>query len=126
MEFCELSADGSCSKCGRELCPETKRICWPGAPPSAIAIPVRGESTARPRRVKAGPCPHLLEPTLESVRLFGCGCSSEKKNGILVSVFGCDLHGRCVPFTRGTHLEDESIVRCVVCPDNPANRNEAI
>lgn len=70
-------------------------------------------------------CPHLLDPTEESTRLFGCGCSSERKNGIEVTVWKCARHGRCVTLERGTHLSDESIVRCVVCPDNPANQNQS-
>ena len=72
-----------------------------------------------------GACPHLGGALGESARVYGCGCYSEKKTGIEVGIFECDLHGRCVIFEKGTHLEDEAIHRCVVCPDNPAKRVES-
>lgn len=70
-------------------------------------------------------CPHFLgslEPA-EEVTVFGCGCSSSKENGFVVTVAGCDLYGKCVTFTRGTHTSDRAIKRCIECESNP-NRNK--
>lgn len=77
-------------------------------------------SDASPSVPAKSPCEHLLSPLLGvSVLVFGQGCRSEQKNGVQVSVYRCDLHGKCVTFRRGTHLSDPTIMRCVVCPDRP-------
>lgn len=66
-------------------------------------------------------CPHLLgsfDPQ-QSTLVYGCGCASTRTNGQTVTVSECALHGRCVTFSRGTHLADATIKRCVECEDNP-------
>lgn len=63
-------------------------------------------------------CPHLLDPLGESVTLYGCGCSSSKKNGIDASVWGCDLFGKCVR-QKGTHVSDPVVKLCHGCESNP-------
>ncbi len=110
MSLCQY-AKGQCTLCHRPLMKDQEREC-------------KGRHQHRALRQVArsvtADCPHLLEPLGEETRLFGCGCASEKKNGILVSVYGCDLHGRCVTMPRGT-LADESIKTCAKCGDNPNN-----
>ena len=40
-----------------------------------------------------------------------------KANGTTVTVCECELHGRCVIFSRGTHLSDPMVMRCSQCAD---------
>lgn len=63
-------------------------------------------------------CPRLGEPTGESVQVYGVGCPSEQ---CLTAVWACALYGRCVPLPRGTSLADDTISRCLVCPDRPVS-----
>lgn len=102
-----LSKGARCIRCGYDL-----KMDYQQAPVRACEKP-------------AEPCPHFLGSTGESVLVFGCGCASDKKNGAPISVCGCELHGRCVEFNRGTHLSDETVKRCATCDDNPANRSSA-
>lgn len=68
-------------------------------------------------------CPHFLGATKETVKVLGCGCPSESKEGIDITVCECALetHPRCTLFERGT-ITDASVVRCSTCLDNPSNQ----
>lgn len=105
--LCLDDGAGRCSNCRRRLPPRLIRNCF-------------GKNPQKTKAAVVGVCPHLLDPTDESVLLFGCGCSSDKKNGVATSVFECDLYGRCAPLARGTHLSDESVKMCAKCESNPA------
>jgi hypothetical protein len=73
-----------------------------------------------PRRIAPHGCPHLLHPTQETVQIYGIGCKSSA--ACYTTVWSCNLYERCVPLPRGSGLADESIIRCLVCADNPVNK----
>jgi hypothetical protein len=54
-------------------------------------------------------CKHLLDPTEETVQVFGCGCRSET---VLTTVWMCELYGRCIIVTNGKEVSDPSVMRC--------------
>ncbi len=115
QKICTTFENGACVDCDQPQC-DCRRLCKPWLKGKSRAWPKPTQSTAaHPIEI----CPHLLGPIGESVKLFGCGCASSSKNGIDVSVWGCELHGKCVTFVKGTRLGDETIKRCVACGDNP-------
>jgi hypothetical protein len=125
-EFPSLAKGASCFRCGYTLKRDYvsfARVCKPpGAGRLASSISTRKQLGGYTEQILT--CPHLLDPISET-RVYGCGCCSEKKNGVPVTVFGCELHGRCVTFARGTHLADETVRRCATCEDNPHLLNQA-
>lgn len=66
-------------------------------------------------------CPHLGDSAHKSTVIYGIGCSSQRINGIFVGACECSLHKLCVPHHKATSVQDESIVICHNCLDNPAN-----
>lgn len=61
-----------------------------------------------PRRdVMSAPCLHQGEPTGESFRCRGCPGSPR-----VHALFGCALHGACLPLASAT-----GVVCCAACPD---------
>lgn len=115
--WCE---ENPCKRCGRMTRAGFLQVCnddWPESKlPTPLGLGDYVESKSRKE------CRYLLDPTGDSVTLFGCGCPSSRKNGVQTAVFQCSLHGRCSPHPKGTHLSDASVQRCVTCPDNPAKR----
>ena len=65
-------------------------------------------------------CPHLGDPTGNSVRVFGCGCPSERRNGCDTATYECAQFVECLPRYRATRLSREGIALCVTCEHNPA------
>lgn len=108
-EFPNYSKGAKCSACGTEL---KRNYVGPVYRPCGVTV-------------APAPCPHLGPSTGESVLIFGCGCSSSKTNGIEVTVFECDIHNRCVTYSRGNLAEGSTMKRCLGCADNPVNRNPA-
>lgn len=105
-----------CANCGRSvpdgLKPPVRRNCIDGVHNECEF----GEESS---------CPNLRDSTGGSVRVFGCGCGSEKRNGIFTTVFECALHGKCAPLPRKGKLADdvEGVTLCHSCPDNPQLNN---
>src|SRR5574343_616588 len=103
-----------------------------GTPCEHCGYRLKRDYTTSPQRTCRGQhapqreCPHLLDPTGDTTRVFGCGCASSRANGIEVSVFECGLYGRCVIFPRGTHLANPTIRRCATCEKNPQKRDYKI
>lgn len=102
---CQTNRVGFCQQCGGHVTAIQTCPAW-----LAKMAGDGFEATATPDE-----CPHLLDPTGESVKVFGCGCASSSKHGVLTTVFECEVYGRCVPFPKGTHLETNTIKRCVNC-----------
>lgn len=59
-------------------------------------------------------CEYLGEPTRDTVKVFGDGCPSERRNGISVTVCECALFGRCTVWPRG-HVRDVRVRVCHAC-----------
>jgi hypothetical protein len=53
-------------------------------------------------------CLHLLPPTGERVRCLSC-------RGATLTVFGCEVFGRCTPARRGEGVEAVCVLRGVKC-----------
>ena len=118
--FCTGEA-GRCVVCGALYIEGDWQRC-----PSPVRLR-RGSVLKRVVISKSGPyvqptpeeCPHLGSSTGESALVFGCGCGASRENGIEVTVFECDLHGKCVTYIRGTLAEGSTLKRCLGCLDNP-------
>jgi hypothetical protein len=65
------------------------------------------------------PCPHLGNYTDVSTKVLGCGCASQRANGVEFTARECALHGLCVE--KGTAIaEGYPLVQlCPLCPDRP-------
>ncbi len=83
--------------------------------------------TIRDCRPSGEGCQHFLGATKEAVLVFGCGCAAASVGGVPVTVCECELeaHPRCITFNRGTHLSDETVMRCSHCQDNTANSSHS-
>jgi len=110
--------DGVCTQCQLPIKPRVKRTCqeWSKTHVSEPLPPV-------PKLIATEDCPHFSgQPTGDSVLVYGTGCSSERSNGVMLSVYSCSKHGRCVPCGKAIRLEDETIILCRLCLTNPANQ----
>lgn len=109
MALCDFTnGDGVCSRCGAR------------APRGAEPLRHRQRCAAVPKRPKLAPCPHLGEPTGASVRVYGCGCPSERRNGFDTATYECAQFVECLPRYNATRLSREGIALCITCEHNPA------
>lgn len=104
-EWAVLKAGEPCQACGRKLKKD-------------YATTPKRECQKRPYIE----CAHLRLPTGNSVRVFGCGCPSERKNGFETATYECAKHTECLPRYRATSLSRECVKLCATCEDNPANK----
>jgi hypothetical protein len=121
MALCQFERDGDvmhCVLCGAVLAVVPGVSNYRARCSSSRAFSGGAATPASPpRRIEPQRCPHLGDPTQETVHIYGLGCKSSAV--CLTTVWTCDLHERCVPLPRGSGLADESIMRCVTCPDRP-------
>lgn len=102
-DWTALVAGGTCRQCGYVLRRD-------------YAAPPKRNCETPPANNRS--CPHLLDPTGESVRVFGCGCPAERAAGFDAATYGCELFSVCLPRYKATRLSRD-VRLCVHCVHNP-------
>jgi hypothetical protein len=117
-DFVISDGAATCQRCGKRLDAvagvPTSRYRAQCAKPAGRRDPASRAKSSRPTLLPSH-CPHLGPPAGESTTVFGVGCKSDQVNGVSVSVWQCELHGRCVVAPRVLRVADESIVACEGC-----------